>query len=77
MKKERRKRELHMITRSKLVEKLRDYQIRSKHRCSARIVFSRKPHITSCVVAYYRAIVKHGGALLWSTISGPSPYSLG
>ncbi|KAL6346372.1 hypothetical protein AAG906_033168 [Vitis piasezkii] len=36
-----------MITRSKLVEQLRDYQIRSQHKCSALAIFSPKPHITS------------------------------
>uniref|UniRef100_F6GWX1 Uncharacterized protein n=1 Tax=Vitis vinifera TaxID=29760 RepID=F6GWX1_VITVI len=38
-----------MITRSKLVEQLRDYQIRSQHKCSALAIFSPKPHITSRV----------------------------
>ncbi|KAI3462492.1 hypothetical protein Pfo_019155 [Paulownia fortunei] len=32
-----------MITRSKLVEQLRDYQIRSQHKCTALAVFSPKP----------------------------------
>lgn len=36
-----------MITRSKLVEQLRDYQIRSQHKCPGLIFFSPKPHITS------------------------------
>ncbi|PSS30822.1 Undecaprenyl-diphosphatase [Actinidia chinensis var. chinensis] len=38
-----------MITRSKLVEQLRDYQIRSQHKCPALTVFSPKPHINSWV----------------------------
>lgn len=36
-----------MITRSKLVEQLRDYQIRSQNQCSALAIFSPKPHIAS------------------------------
>ncbi|KAJ4966932.1 hypothetical protein NE237_018781 [Protea cynaroides] len=36
-----------MITRSKLVEQLRDYQIRSQHKWAALIFFSPKPHITN------------------------------
>ncbi|XVE82637.1 hypothetical protein DITRI_Ditri16bG0022000 [Diplodiscus trichospermus] len=36
-----------MITRSKLVEQLRDYQIRSQNKFPALIFFSSKPHITS------------------------------
>ncbi|OWM74564.1 hypothetical protein CDL15_Pgr005144 [Punica granatum] len=36
-----------MITRSKLVEQLRDYQIRSQHKCRALIVFSPKPYLAS------------------------------
>ncbi|XWS29303.1 hypothetical protein CRYUN_Cryun24cG0017400 [Craigia yunnanensis] len=36
-----------MITRSKLVEQLRDYQIRSQNKWPALIFFSPKPHITS------------------------------
>ncbi|OAY60728.1 hypothetical protein MANES_01G134700v8 [Manihot esculenta] len=49
-----------MITRSKLVEQLRDYQIRSQHKCSALTVFSPKPHITSwadVIVAIFWALV--------------------
>ncbi|KAI4327586.1 hypothetical protein L6164_020026 [Bauhinia variegata] len=38
-----------MITRSKLVEQLRDYQIRSQHKYSALTVFSPKPHINTWV----------------------------
>ncbi|KAI9113426.1 hypothetical protein K1719_015353 [Acacia pycnantha] len=38
-----------MITRSKLVEQLRDYQIRSQHKYSAFTVFSPKPHINTRV----------------------------
>lgn len=36
-----------MITRSKLVEQLRDYQIRSQRKCRVLIVFSPKTHLTS------------------------------
>ncbi|KAA8547358.1 hypothetical protein F0562_003778 [Nyssa sinensis] len=36
-----------MITRSKLVEQLRDYQIRSQHKCPALTVFSPKPNIAT------------------------------
>ncbi|CDP02031.1 unnamed protein product [Coffea canephora] len=36
-----------MITRSKLVEQLRDYQIRSQHKCPALTVFSPKPLLTT------------------------------
>lgn len=36
-----------MITRSKLVEQLRDYQIRSQHKCPALAVFSPKPILTT------------------------------
>ncbi|MFQ6636434.1 hypothetical protein Gotur_013508 [Gossypium turneri] len=36
-----------MITRSKLVDQLRGYQIRSQNKCPALILFSPKPHITS------------------------------
>nr|KJB68781.1 hypothetical protein B456_011G102100 [Gossypium raimondii] len=36
-----------MITRSKLVEQLRDYQIRSQNTYPALIFFSPKPHIAS------------------------------
>ncbi|KAM7516262.1 hypothetical protein LguiA_005845 [Lonicera macranthoides] len=38
-----------MITRSKLVEQLRDYQIRSHHKCPALTIFSPKPYITTWV----------------------------
>ncbi|XVF62020.1 hypothetical protein PTKIN_Ptkin08bG0183100 [Pterospermum kingtungense] len=38
-----------MITRSKLVEQLRDYQIRSQNKFPALIFFSPKPHITSWI----------------------------
>ncbi|KAG4973341.1 hypothetical protein AAZX31_11G065800 [Glycine max] len=34
-----------MITRSKIVEQLRDYQIRHKRNHSALVLFSPKPHI--------------------------------
>ncbi|KAK6150932.1 hypothetical protein DH2020_015864 [Rehmannia glutinosa] len=37
-----------MITRSKLVEQLRDYQIRSQHKCPALAVFSPKPLLSTC-----------------------------
>ncbi|XVF15749.1 hypothetical protein REPUB_Repub09cG0182700 [Reevesia pubescens] len=36
-----------MITRSKLVEQLRDYQIRSENKFPALLFFSPKPHIDS------------------------------
>ncbi|WOH10311.1 hypothetical protein DCAR_0729778 [Daucus carota subsp. sativus] len=38
-----------MITRAKLAEQLRDYQIRSQHKCSALTLFSPKPQITSWI----------------------------
>ncbi|GAY42719.1 hypothetical protein CUMW_069050 [Citrus unshiu] len=38
-----------MITRSKLVEQLRDFQIRSQHKCPALTVFSPKPFLSSRV----------------------------
>ncbi|XXG81381.1 hypothetical protein AAC387_Pa09g2031 [Persea americana] len=34
-----------MITRSKLVEQLREYQIRSEHKWAALVIFSPKPQI--------------------------------
>ncbi|KAK9990421.1 hypothetical protein SO802_025406 [Lithocarpus litseifolius] len=49
-----------MITRSKLVEQLRDYQIRSQNKCPALTVFSPKPHIASwadVAVAIFWALV--------------------
>ncbi|KAF3968744.1 hypothetical protein CMV_007391 [Castanea mollissima] len=49
-----------MITRSKLVEQLRDYQIRSQNKCPALSVFSPKPHIASwadVAVAIFWALV--------------------
>ncbi|KAK7836280.1 hypothetical protein CFP56_022776 [Quercus suber] len=49
-----------MITRSKLVEQLRDYQIRSQNKCPALTVFSPKPHIASwadVAVAIFWAVV--------------------
>ncbi|KAH7566421.1 hypothetical protein JRO89_XS08G0157600 [Xanthoceras sorbifolium] len=36
-----------MITRSKLVEQLRDYQIRSQHKCPSLTIFSPKPVLSS------------------------------
>ncbi|KAK3011623.1 hypothetical protein RJ639_011125 [Escallonia herrerae] len=36
-----------MITRSKLVEQLRDYQIRSEHKYTALTIFSPKPNIAT------------------------------
>ncbi|KAJ4714425.1 NADH-ubiquinone oxidoreductase chain [Melia azedarach] len=36
-----------MITRSKLVEQLRDFQIRSQHKCPALTIFSPKPFLSS------------------------------
>ncbi|KDO79529.1 hypothetical protein CISIN_1g041052mg, partial [Citrus sinensis] len=41
--------EEEMITRSKLVEQLRDFQIRSQHKCPALTVFSPKPFLSSRV----------------------------
>ncbi|KAJ7952990.1 NADH-ubiquinone oxidoreductase chain [Quillaja saponaria] len=49
-----------MITRSKLVEQLRDYQIRSQHKCPALTVFSPRPHLSTwsdVVVAVFFAVV--------------------
>ncbi|KAL8229324.1 hypothetical protein R6Q57_014224, partial [Mikania cordata] len=36
-----------MITRSKLVEQLRDSQIRSQHKWSLLVIFSPKPNISN------------------------------
>ncbi|KAK4711875.1 hypothetical protein R3W88_006388 [Solanum pinnatisectum] len=36
-----------MITRSKLVEQLRDYQIRSQHKCPPLTFFSPKLHLSN------------------------------
>ncbi|RAL46574.1 unnamed protein product [Cuscuta campestris] len=36
-----------MITQSKLVEQLRDYQIRSQHKCPALTIFSPKSFLTT------------------------------
>ncbi|KAH7520047.1 hypothetical protein FEM48_Zijuj08G0102400 [Ziziphus jujuba var. spinosa] len=49
-----------MITRSKLVEQLRDYQIRSQYKWPALTFFSPKPHFTSradVVVAIFWALL--------------------
>ncbi|KAF8405217.1 hypothetical protein HHK36_010117 [Tetracentron sinense] len=49
-----------MITRSKLVEQLRDYQIRSQHKWAALIIFSPKPQIISradCIVSLLWALL--------------------
>ncbi|KAL7141767.1 hypothetical protein ABFS83_08G075700 [Erythranthe nasuta] len=49
-----------MITRSKLVEQLRDYQIRSQHKCPALTVFSPKPLLstwTDVAVAIFWAVI--------------------
>ncbi|KAF8012478.1 hypothetical protein BT93_I0599 [Corymbia citriodora subsp. variegata] len=49
-----------MITRSKLVEQLRDYQIRSQRRCPPLALFSPKPHISTradVAVAIFWAVV--------------------
>ncbi|KAF9620528.1 hypothetical protein IFM89_013149 [Coptis chinensis] len=49
-----------MITRSMLVEQLRDYQVRSQHKWAKLIFFSPKPHITSsgdAVVAFSWALL--------------------
>ncbi|KAK2981581.1 hypothetical protein RJ640_011111 [Escallonia rubra] len=40
-----------MITRSKLVEQLRDYQIRSEHKYTALTIFSPKPNIATCLTS--------------------------
>lgn len=57
-----------MITRSKLVEQLRDYQIRSQHKCPALTVFSPKPILTTwsdVVLAVFFAVLF--GALVISS----------
>ncbi|CAA2990052.1 NADH-ubiquinone oxidoreductase chain [Olea europaea subsp. europaea] len=57
-----------MITRSKLVEQLRDYQIRSQHKCPALTVFSPKPSLSSWIdvaVAIFLALLF--GVLLLSS----------
>lgn len=41
--------EEEMITRSKLAEQLRDFQIRSQHKCPALTLFSPKPFLSSWV----------------------------
>ncbi|PIA55713.1 hypothetical protein AQUCO_00700195v1 [Aquilegia coerulea] len=49
-----------MITRSMLVEQLRDYQIRSQHKWAKLIIFSPKPQINSsadAVVAFSWALL--------------------
>ncbi|KAL3813212.1 hypothetical protein ACJIZ3_014480 [Penstemon smallii] len=49
-----------MITRSKLVEQLRDYQIRSQHKCPALTVFSPNPILstwTDVAVAIICAVI--------------------
>ncbi|KAK3224101.1 hypothetical protein Dsin_011126 [Dipteronia sinensis] len=49
-----------MITRSKLVEQLRDYQIRSQDKCPSLTVFSPKPVLSSWAdvsVAIFSAIL--------------------
>ncbi|KAL5715241.1 hypothetical protein ACHQM5_017087 [Ranunculus cassubicifolius] len=49
-----------MITRSMLVEQLRDYQIRSQHKWAKLILFSPKPQINSsadAVVAFSWALL--------------------
>ncbi|CAH1429140.1 unnamed protein product [Lactuca virosa] len=38
-----------MITRSKLVEQLRDSQIRSQHKWSPLVIFSPKPNLSSWI----------------------------
>ncbi|KAL3525396.1 hypothetical protein ACH5RR_013768 [Cinchona calisaya] len=49
-----------MITRSKLVEQLREYQIRSQHKCPALTIFSPKPLLTTWVDVV--------GAILWASL---------
>ncbi|KAA3461167.1 Deneddylase UL48 [Gossypium australe] len=51
-----------MITRSKLVDQLRGYQIRSQNKCPALILFSPKPHITSWTDAL---LAIHYGYMAW------------
>ncbi|GAV68776.1 hypothetical protein CFOL_v3_12279 [Cephalotus follicularis] len=51
-----------MITRSKLVEQLRDYQIRSQHKCPALTLFSPKPHINTWVEVAV--------AIFWASLFG-------
>ncbi|KAK3413954.1 hypothetical protein EUGRSUZ_I02454 [Eucalyptus grandis] len=49
-----------MITRSKLVERLRDHQVRSRRRCPGLALFSPKPHIATradAAVAIFWAVV--------------------
>lgn len=41
----------NMITRSKLVEQLRDYQIRSQHKCPPLTFFSPKLHLSNWYVS--------------------------
>ncbi|KAL2497799.1 hypothetical protein Adt_23349 [Abeliophyllum distichum] len=57
-----------MITRSKLVQQLRDYQIRSQHKCPALAIFSPKPVLSSWIdvaVAIFCALLF--GVLLLSS----------
>ncbi|CAA2976266.1 NADH-ubiquinone oxidoreductase chain [Olea europaea subsp. europaea] len=61
-----------MITRSKLVEQLRDNQIRSQHKCLALTVFSPKPAISSWI----DAAVAIFWALLFSVLLVSSYISL-
>ncbi|KAI3813521.1 hypothetical protein L1987_18246 [Smallanthus sonchifolius] len=49
-----------MITRSKLVEQLRDNQIRSQHKWSPLVIFSPKPNISTWVDVAV--------AILWVTL---------
>ncbi|KAF5765114.1 hypothetical protein HanRHA438_Chr15g0712141 [Helianthus annuus] len=49
-----------MITRSKLVEQLRDSQIRSQHKWSPLVIFSPKPNISNWVDVAV--------AILWATL---------
>ncbi|KAK6924344.1 hypothetical protein RJ641_010544 [Dillenia turbinata] len=51
-----------MITRAKLAEQLRDYQIRSQRKCPALFLFSPNPQITSWVDV--------GVAIFWAFLFG-------
>ncbi|KAK9129900.1 hypothetical protein Sjap_010387 [Stephania japonica] len=57
-----------MITRSKLVDQLRDYQIRSQHKWAKLTIFSPKPHlITRTDVNVARLLALLFGALVISS----------
>ncbi|KAG5623507.1 hypothetical protein H5410_008725, partial [Solanum commersonii] len=46
----------NMITRSKLVEQLRDYQIRSQHKCPPLTFFSPKLHLSNWYVFIFLSV---------------------